>query len=844
MPQAKITVNAVVGSNVTLPINTLVQLDNQNSGGELSFAWSIIDQPPGPVDALSSVSAQNPFFTPKKEGTYLLRLIVNQGLPTEQEDRVVAAVQQLKTLERIPAAGETTEADTLDGWATAMNSLLRRMDTLLGDPGLFIGVNASGGTLNRGDILRATASSVIKSGLPGQETVPGMSKALATTLAQVDEPLVVCEGTISGGGSVVNGALMKFRILGRFAGNTGGGAAAVGDSIYVTDTGAMSITPGTTKRKVGSAMTAGATYDVWFAGIGGEDITPIDRAYLVYGNPGTLTNAFRVDGPTNASSVSGAVPFTIKTADNTTITAVLRRFSSSGLAIQQWQSEAGAVLAQIKNNGLLELSAGADVTGGNILMSGGGDVRWALAKVAQSGTGISMTELATGHGGAIGTSFADAVQLLSLFGTGPFVTNLEHEVGATECRINSQYNFAIKLSGGTQWRFLNTGELVGVSGGGAGNPIQSVKDPVNAQDAATKNYVDLFASPQNFIINGAFDFWQRNFTSFTADVGASASTRVKAADRWWISSLRGAGGSGNSTLVQTRQTSALTNSKYMSRFTFTTIPSGATYTQAWAQEIDRDFVKQLRGKKVRAFYRWRDDGVSTSALIRVELISGTGAVTENAFTGYTGSVVQATADQNPPTTAGASSLATAAALPTNMTTLALRFSNDSTMASLWSSGGYVEMGEIMLVVDSGTAVPTYTYAGKTAQGELAVCKRYYEKSYEVDTTPGTASTFIGPHYSLTISAGGAIGATGIIPLAYHPRFSVEKWRTGGTVRLWTESAGTLGSWTFNVTAQTVFGTTDGSAAGASAVGFIMNATAGFTPPDAYAHGHWDCDAEI
>lgn len=347
MPQSKITVNASVGSNTALPLNTLVALDNLNTGGELTYNWSILDQPPGAADNLSAPTAQNPFFTPKKEGTYLLRLIVNQGLVSEQEDRVVCGVLQLKTLQRIPAAGETTEADSADGWATANNAMLRSMDALLSDPGIFVGVNASGGTLTRGDVLKAVASSTIKATLPGQEIVPGMAKALATLTANVDEPLVVCEGTVAGASSVPNGALMKMRFLGRYAGATSGAPAAVGDPVYVSDTGTLSLTEGTIRRKVGSAMTAGTTYDVWFAGVGGEDITPVDRRYLIYGAPGSLTNAFRVDGPSNASGITGGVPVTLKQADDVTKTLLLKRNSSSGQEMLEVQTEGGAALAKI-----------------------------------------------------------------------------------------------------------------------------------------------------------------------------------------------------------------------------------------------------------------------------------------------------------------------------------------------------------------------------------------------------------------------------------------------------------------------------------------------------------------
>ena len=46
MPQAKILVNGIIGSNDDVTINTLVQLNNQNIGGESTYSWAILEQPP------------------------------------------------------------------------------------------------------------------------------------------------------------------------------------------------------------------------------------------------------------------------------------------------------------------------------------------------------------------------------------------------------------------------------------------------------------------------------------------------------------------------------------------------------------------------------------------------------------------------------------------------------------------------------------------------------------------------------------------------------------------------------------------------------------------------------
>src|SRR5262245_63840027 len=101
MTQALITINGSPGADIDLPIDTLVQLNNTGTGGELTYKWSIVSQPPGTLDALSATNIQNPTFTPKKEGSYLIQLIVNESLGTEKRDRTIAAVRHIKSNSRI-----------------------------------------------------------------------------------------------------------------------------------------------------------------------------------------------------------------------------------------------------------------------------------------------------------------------------------------------------------------------------------------------------------------------------------------------------------------------------------------------------------------------------------------------------------------------------------------------------------------------------------------------------------------------------------------------------------------------------------------------------------------------
>jgi len=264
MVQALITVNSVAGSNTDLAINTSVQLNNTNNGGESTFAWQILDQPVGTTDSLSNAALQNPTFTPKKEGTYLIELVVNASLASEARNRVVCRVRQLKTRTQVPAAGETTESGSR-GHAAAVEEILKLVDTIRADPGVLViqlGYNATAK-----DVVRFTDSAVIKSGLPGQETVPVATLALATQAYVLTEELGLVMSAVDGG-ALSSGKLAYVRMLGLQTGCT---IASVVDEdpIYVSDTGGLSRTVGTNTRRVGKAVSASAgVAAVFFRGFG------------------------------------------------------------------------------------------------------------------------------------------------------------------------------------------------------------------------------------------------------------------------------------------------------------------------------------------------------------------------------------------------------------------------------------------------------------------------------------------------------------------------------------------------------------------------------------------------
>lgn len=264
MARALATINSVVGSNVDFTIDAVAQLDNSNEGGESTFLWSLLDQPVGATDSLSDPNIKNPTLRPKKEGTYVVQLTVNQGTGTEDTDVLVLAVKQLKTRRRVPGASETTQAEATKGWSGSLNEILRDVDSMRADPGFVVGIVGASG-LQRGAICKVEATDTIKTGLPGEETMPKFTRALATSAANVRGLIGILISDVNGSTTPASGSLCYFRIFGLIGNFTG--APTVADPVFVNDAGDFSLTEGTYRRCVGFvASSSGGTYRIWYDG--------------------------------------------------------------------------------------------------------------------------------------------------------------------------------------------------------------------------------------------------------------------------------------------------------------------------------------------------------------------------------------------------------------------------------------------------------------------------------------------------------------------------------------------------------------------------------------------------
>lgn len=292
MPAASIKVNGVGGHPPPgaddVPINALVQFDNQAVGDETTYQWVLHDQPPGALDALVNPTTKIPMLTPKKEGSYLVELIVDLGLPTECRDTAVVAVRQLKTRFRVPAAGEEDETNLTKGWGLSANEVLRRVDALSGDSGVHVVVVGGAVPIAAGKVVRCTGAATLKAGLPGQEVVPSVESAPATLASDLWQPLGVLIGDLAGASPVASGRLAVVRQFGLLPSCMAGGAPAVGDPVYVNDTSDLSLTPGTNGRVMGLVAATSAGVHSVFLASGASTIVSVPTAIREASGPTDL----------------------------------------------------------------------------------------------------------------------------------------------------------------------------------------------------------------------------------------------------------------------------------------------------------------------------------------------------------------------------------------------------------------------------------------------------------------------------------------------------------------------------------------------------------------------------
>lgn len=264
---------------------------------------------------------------------------------------------------------------------------------------------------------------------------------------------------------------------------------------------------------------------------------------------------------------------------------------------------------------------------------------------------------------------------------------------------------------------------------------------------------------RNFLINGNFDFWQRN-TSFASIVQFGYY-----ADRWANQSAA------NTSASISRQLSGLQSSIYCLRWLAGSVTSRFNMTQAF----EGAFANDLKGKSATASLKIRvNTGNVRPYRIRVYTNSVVNTLTGGAFV-----LLAETQNINP--TLSFQTFSLNFTVPNDSTANGFRVEITDTVSGLATD--YVEITDFMIVesFNSISNVPSsYVRAGRDLSGEISLCNRYFEKSYDLDTPLGTvtsAGAFFGNSSNTDNTLGGRIGGTvvfkeikraGVTTISYDP----------------------------------------------------------------------------
>jgi hypothetical protein len=315
----------------------------------------------------------------------------------------------------------------------------------------------------------------------------------------------------------------------------------------------------------------------------------------------------------------------------------------------------------------------------------------------------------------------------------------------------------------------------------------------------------------NVIINGGFDIWQRGASGFALGGGMTA-------DRWRFYTSNGT----NKAVTRQSFTPGDLNvpsfgeSDFFWRFSET----GATVADENTTYTAIEDVKTLAGQTVTVSY-WAKSSVSGSTVnpnfVQRFGSGGSAAVsTLGASRSITTSWARYTETFNLPSIAGR--------------TIG---SGNHLQFGLSFRTNFVQTVDIWGVqLEAGAVATPFRRNAPSIQAELAACQRYYQKSYNVDTAPGSSTDVGAVQFTGSTNGGGNTSTPVTFRVQMRATPSMAFWTPGGTANAWDyERSGASG----NLTAFT-------SGLGTSGLRVALSLGVGFTSCGAY--GHWVATAEL
>jgi hypothetical protein len=290
---------------------------------------------------------------------------------------------------------------------------------------------------------------------------------------------------------------------------------------------------------------------------------------------------------------------------------------------------------------------------------------------------------------------------------------------------------------------------------------------------------------RNAVLNSNFSVWQRG-TTFTI----ASNTITYTADRWAF--YRNATGA-----TVTRQvTNDTTNLPFIQYCMRVARDSGNTSTQQLQLAQGFESVNSIPfvNKSIAlSFYARSGANYSaTSSALTVQLIGGTG--TDQSAFAYTGTTTPINTTATLTTTWQRFTFT--GTIGSTVTEIAPRFFFDPVGTA--GANDYFEITGVQLEV--GSVATPYAPNGATYQAELAACQRYYEKSYDVATQPGSLVSEGNIYFYLGAATTSNVGSS--------PRFKVSK-RVAPTVTIYSSATGGTGIFTNGQAASVIHIGTEG-----------------------------------
>lgn len=361
--------------------------------------------------------------------------------------------------------------------------------------------------------------------------------------------------------------------------------------------------------------------------------------------------------------------------------------------------------------------------------------------------------------------------------------------------------------------------------------------------------LDSIESGKNLMINGGFDIWQRLGANSLNVANNSLTTWT--ADRWFVQNT----GATNVTAVRSTDVPTVAQSGYHSRYSLqlTNVSSlGATTFVNIQHRLEGFDYQKLHAGKARLQF-WCKSSVTGQYSLALQNAS------QNRGTAYGFTISSANTWEKKAIditfdTTGTWNFDNGVGLTIYIT---LGFNTSLAVATpgTWQGGqvfglstqvNWAGTAGATFLLNQASLVPTggsslsdadipFSRAGKTFQEELAMCQRYYEKSYELDTAPGTINQLAGmSDVTATTQSTGVL----ITPI----RFAVPK-RAAPTMTAYLYATGATGSWDY--------GRSGASGTIAMSIGTVSTSQAAFYTGNLGANwvaaevsGHWAANAEL